>query len=153
MQAYILRETIISMIINAAFSLAFFLAVFGHGAAVPVWGIGAYAFDALPQSIAIAAMSTLVPGAIALKKRRSGALRVAPQARTSQPFLPHNLWLRAAVLALLSAVLGGLFNSVALLVLGLAQLPWWPALIAKLAYGAALAGIVTPIALRAALRG
>lgn len=151
MQAYIFRETIISMIINAIFSLAFFLAVFGHGAAVPVWGIGAYAFDALPQSIAIAAMSTLVPGALALKKRRSGVLQPIT-ARPSPPILPRNLWLRAGVLALLSAVLGGLLSSVALLVLGLAELPWWPALIAKLAYGAALAGIVTPIALRAALQ-
>lgn len=154
MQAYILRETIISMVINSLFSLAFFLLVFGHAAPVPVWGIGAYAFDALPQSIAIAVMSTLVPGAITLKRLRSGSIIApSPMALLSSPIFPRNIWLRACVMALLAAVLGGLFNSTILLVLGQESLPWWPALLGKLAYGAALAGLVTPPALRAALRG
>lgn len=154
MQAYILRETIISMVINSLFSLAFFLLVFGHAVPVPVWGIGAYAFDALPQSIAIAVMSTLVPGTITLKRLRSGSIIApSPMALLSSPIFPRNIWLRACVMALLAAVLGGLFNSTILLVLGQEALPWWPALLGKLTYGAALAGLVTPPALRAALRG
>jgi hypothetical protein len=107
MQAYILRETIISMVINSGFSLAFFLLVFGHASPVPVWGIGAYAFDALPQSIAIAVMSTLVPGAITIKRLRSGSITAPTQvALLSSPILPRNIWLKALVMAMLAAVLG-----------------------------------------------
>jgi len=146
MQRYILRETIISMVINTAFSLGFFLLVFPIGTPVRVWGLGALAFDALPQSAAIAAMSTLVPGAIAMRQVRQGRI-----ARLEHSALPRNLWLRALVMALAAMVLGGAVSGGVLLALGLPAIPWTAALIGKLAYGAALAGIVTPPTLRAAL--
>jgi hypothetical protein len=148
LRAYIRRETIASMVINTLFSLGFFLLAFGLGGRVPVWGLGHLAFDTLPQSAAIAAMSTLVPGFIAMRKIRLGHLpRLAGGSR-----LPRNIWLRAALAAAVSALVGGALVAGALLALGAAALPWWPALIAKLAYGAALAGLVTPPTLAAALR-
>jgi hypothetical protein len=77
---YIARETAISAVINAGFSLAFFLLVFGTGGAVV--GVGTYAYDFLPQSCAIAVMSTLIPGAIAggdcARGRWSGLAGPAP---------------------------------------------------------------------------
>ncbi|MDE1914836.1 MAG: hypothetical protein KGJ57_00380 [Sphingomonadales bacterium] len=147
-QAYIRRETRLSVLINMVFSLVFFLLVFGIGHPVPVWGMGHLAFDTLPQSAAIAAMSTLVPGFIARSKTRRGLLpRLAGSSR-----LPRNIWLRALVVAALSALLGGALAGGALLALGASTLPWWPVLAAKLAYGAGLAGLVTPITLAAALR-
>ena len=147
MHRYILRETIVSMVINTLFSLAFFLLVFTVGAPVRVWGVGGYAFDALPQSAAIAAMSTLVPGFIAMRQIRAGRLA----RRNEASILPRNIWLRAVVVAMAAMALGGALSVAGLMLLGLRAIPWEAALIAKLAYGAALAGIVTPPTLRAAL--
>ena len=147
MHPYILRETVISMAINMLFSLAFFLAVFTVGAPVRVWGMGGYALDALPQSAAIAAMSTLVPGFIALRQVRRGRLARLREGNA----LPRNIWLRALVMALAAMALGGALSAAVLLMLGLHTIAWAAALAAKLAYGAALAGVVTPPTLRAAL--
>jgi len=144
---YITRETIVSMVINTALSLGFFLAVFGLGGTVPVWGAGHYVFDFAPQAFMIALMATLVPGALAARARRAG--KVAPWIGHSR--LPARLWQRALLFGFLSA-LGAVAASAALLsALGLTALPFAPALAAKLAFAAALAALVTPIGLRAAL--
>lgn len=147
MTPYILRETIISMAINTAFSLGFFLVVFGMAPVIPMRGLGAYAFDFLPQSFAIALMSTVIPGAIAAKRVRSRAIP-----RWQKPGrLPRPLPLRAVVMAAIGLAVGGVVCA-ALLALGPVAIGWWPALVAKLAYGGVLAGVVTPPALRAAMR-
>jgi hypothetical protein len=70
--AYIRRETGVSMVINAVLTLAFFLIVFGRSGPVPVWGVGAYVFDFVPQGFMIGLMGSLVPGALAGKARRAG---------------------------------------------------------------------------------
>jgi uncharacterized protein (UPF0261 family) len=147
MPAYIARETAISVVINTGFSLAFFLLVFGLHTPVAVRGIGAYAFDFLPQSCAIALMSTLVPGAITAARLRKGAIaRIGGSSA-----LPRHLLPRTLVMAIIATVGGGVISAL-LLAMAPVAIGWWPALIAKLAYGAALAALVTPPALRAALR-
>jgi hypothetical protein len=144
--SYIARETVISMVINTGFSLAFFLLVFRLLPLVPVRGFGAYAFDFLPQSFAIALISTLVPGAIRAAVA-SGAGRpvgtgLAPAAQSGVAHGGCGL-----------AGDGGRGRTPCGLLLAteMVSMGWWSALIVKLIYGAALAGVITPPTLWAAL--
>jgi hypothetical protein len=144
---YIRRETAISIVINTVLSLGFFLLVFGSADAVPVWGVGAYAFDFVPQSFMIALMSTLVPGLLTASRLRAGAVgRLDAPSRWPAALVP-----RAILLAIVSVVVGAGLAALGLLALGADAVPWGPALAAKLVFGAALAAVITPIGLRAAL--
>lgn len=146
--AYIRRETGVSVVINTMLTLGFFLAAFGRGgAAVPVWGIGGYVFDFVPQGFMIGLMASLVPGALAGKALRSG--RVA--AIGSPSALPSGLLVRSLLMAVCSAGAGVAIAGGVLFALGLAQLPWGGALAAKLVWAVVLAAVVTPAGLRAAL--
>lgn len=144
---YLRREVPISMAINTVLSGVFFLLVFGRTDPVPVWGPGAYVFDFMPQAFAVAFMGTLVPSALARKARRAG--KVA--ARPTRLRLPRALPLRALALALPAAGLAVAGSAAILAALGLAALPWGVALAAKLVFGAALALVITTLALRATL--
>ncbi|HZV09129.1 MAG TPA: hypothetical protein VFF94_05205 [Novosphingobium sp.] len=148
---YIARETAVSMGINTALSLAFFLGVFGIGRPVPVWGAGHYVLDFGPQAFMIALMATLVPGAVAARARRAG--RVAPVAGPLglAARLPAGLWPRALLLAAASALGALVLAAAALAATGAVLLPFAPALAAKLAFGAALAAFITPLGLKAVL--
>jgi hypothetical protein len=145
--AYIRRETLISMAINGVFSLTFFLIVFGQAATVPLWGVGNWVFDMLPQSFMITLMSTLVPGAFTAKRLRAGVLQPSSQ----QSRLPRSLALRAVLLSVAAALLGTAVVAALAWASGLAALDWLPALILKVLYGIFLAAAVTPIGLRGAL--
>jgi hypothetical protein len=145
--AYIRRETLVSMVINTVLSFAFFLGVFGRSGDVPVWGMGAYVFDFVPQSFMIGLMAILVPGALAGKARRAG--KVAPWAGASR--LPKALVPRAVLVALGSVALGVGGSALVLTLLGAQSLPYTTALTVKLVFGAALALLVTPPGLKAAL--
>ncbi len=147
-QTYIRRETVISMVINALLSLVFFIGVFHGVNPVPLWGLGNWVFDFVPQSFMIGLMSTLVPGAITVARLKAGA--VMRYSGTSR--LPQSLVIRALVVALFSSAIGTALMAVFVLVSGAHSLPIWPAGAIKIAYGAILAAIVTPPTLRAALR-
>jgi len=146
-QAYIRRETAVSVAINAVLSLLFFLLVFGRLNAVPVWGIGKWVFDFLPQSFMIALMSTLVPGALA--SRAVVAEKVAADGPVTR--LPSRLVVRALLLAVASAALGTLLVAGFVALSGRAEIPHMTALVVKIAYGAVLSSIITPIGLRPVL--
>ena len=145
--AYIRRETLISMVINTALSLAFFCLVFGLGRRVPVWGVGGYVFDFGPQAFMIGLMATLVPGALARNALRKGL--VAPWTGGSR--LPHALLLRALAVAVASTLIAVGVSAGMLTIAGWTILSPPLALLAKLTFGAALALVVTPPGLRAAL--
>lgn len=144
---YIRQETMVSIAINTVLSLAFFLLVFGRHGPVIVWGAGNYVFDFAAQGFMIALMATLAPGTIAARALRAG--KVAPVAAPLR--LPANLVLRAVLLGAIGAAIGVLGSSAILSLAQLTHLSWWPALITKLIFGAALAAAVTPIGLREAL--
>lgn len=146
--AYIRKETQISMLINGVLSLVFFLIVFGRSAPVPVWGVGNWVFDYLPQSFMITLMSTLVPGALTVKRVKSGVLKPAPY----NSRLPSSFAARAILLAVITAPLGTAVIALATRLAGLEVIGWMPALALKVMYGAVLGAIITPIGLRAALR-
>lgn len=130
----IARETAISIVINTAISFGFFLLVFGWQGPLAVWGVGQLAFDNVIQAFMIALMSTLVPGAILLKRVRG------------------SLFVRALVAGISTAVIGGALLAAILALTAIPELAWRDALLLKLAFGATIAAIVTPISLRATAR-
>ncbi|GLS99117.1 hypothetical protein GCM10007897_04960 [Sphingobium jiangsuense] len=129
------REAAISFVINGVLSLAFFLGVFGTAPRPLGWmAPDNLALDFVPQSIAVALMSALVPALIARKR-----LGNAPALR---PIL-----IRAALFALAGAVLGGFLA----FSIGMAAFPaigWAMALMMKIVYGGALGVLVATLALR-----
>jgi hypothetical protein len=104
-------------------------------------------FDFGPQAFAVAFMGTLVPSALSRKALRSGKVGSRP----SSLRLPANLLLRGLVLAVPSAAIAVAGSAAVLAALGMAELPWGPALAAKLVFGAGLALVITTLALRATL--
>jgi hypothetical protein len=131
----IAREAVISIVINAVLSLAFFLAFFGVAPRLLQWGApDNLALDFVPQSIAVSLMSALVPALIARKKLGGGL-----------PVLP--ILLRAALFAVAGGVLGGVM-AFAVVALGLPAIGWSAALPVKMIYGGALGALVAVLALR-----
>ncbi|QGP80108.1 hypothetical protein GL174_02635 [Sphingobium sp. CAP-1] len=129
------REAAISVVINGVLSLAFFLAVFGTAPHPLNWGAPDYlALDFVPQSIAVALMSALVPALIARRKLNGRSVL-------------RGILLRAAFFALAGALLGGL------LAFSIGSVPfpsigWHAAMFIKIAYGGALGALVAGLALR-----
>lgn len=131
----IAREAGIGFAINATLSLAFFLAIFGTVVRPVAWGApDALAFDFVPQSIAVALMSALVPALIARKR-----LGLAVAVRT--------ILLRAIGFAISGAVLGGLLAWTTQSA-GLPPIAFHTALALKLLYGGLLGAIITIMALK-----
>lgn len=130
-RAILLRETLISIVINVAITIAFFFGVFGLRA--PIAG-PSFGLDFLPQAFFVALMGTIIPG---LLIRRGSGTAIAP------------VVLRSILLALGSLVLAGgaavlLFSHVAVIAAG-------PGLGIKIAFAAILSAIVTPYAVHRAL--
>ncbi|WP_311268387.1 hypothetical protein [Sphingobium sp. WCS2017Hpa-17] len=129
------REAGISIVINGVLSLAFFLGVFGMTPRPLNWAApDNLALDFIPQSIAVALMSALVPALIA-RKRLGNA-----------PGLGSVL-IHAALFALAGGALGG---ALAFSIGGIAfpTIAWGTALTIKIAYGGALGALVATLALR-----
>lgn len=146
-KAYIRRETGVSIVINAVLSALFFWIVFRGVDPVPTWGVGNWVFDFVPQSFMIALMSTLVPGALTGKAIRTGRIT----AHGAPGKLPGNLFARAGLLAVMSAVIGTGLIALAVAAIGVLMVPAGVALTLKVVYGAVLALVVTPPGLRRAL--
>lgn len=145
-RSYIVRETGISIAINATLTLAAFCALFGLPQRVPVWGLGHYVFDFLPQGFMIALMATLVPGALARRARRAGS--VLPLDTPARGPVPAGLWARALLMAPCGALAGTAIFALALWLIGPESLPLAVAIAAKLVWAALLAAVVTPIGLK-----
>lgn len=146
-EAYIRRETIVGVVISVAITLLFFLIVFGFSGPVEIWGPGKFVFDFLPQAFMIALMATFVPGLITERKIRRGEL----QTIGGRSRLPKSLPVRAGLIAIIAAAVSAALFAGIFHVSGLAALGWLAALTIKLLFGAALAAIVTPLGLKAAL--
>ena len=146
---YIRRETAVSVIISSALTILMVLVVFGRPSAIAVWGGSGWMRDCVPQSFMIALMCTLMPGLMAQRNVRAG--RVSTIAGATR--LPRNLVVRGLVLAAAAAVLGTALAAALASASQLQSLPFGVALASKVAYGAAIAAWITPLAVRAALRG
>lgn len=144
---YMMIETIISVVINSAISAGFAWFVFGGAPLAKVWTPGGVAFDFVPQTFMISLMSVLVPTALTRKRVRAGTIERSP----ADSRLPSNIFLRALLIAVSATVVLGGMGVALLAVLGINTIPFGMLFPAKIAYGAAVSLIVTPIALRAAL--
>lgn len=143
---YVRRETAVSAAINAALSAAFFVALFRGLDPVAFWGEDRLAVDFLPQSFAIGLMSALVPGLLSRRARSRGAV-AGPEGT--------GLTVGSVVLFALGAALAATLVGAGMMMLvqlsGAQAVPFAAALVAKVIYGAALALVVTPIAVRRAI--
>jgi hypothetical protein len=142
MARYIIVETLISIVINMLFSLAFATLIFGGQAKVEWWGARGAVVDFIPQAFMVALMGSLVPSLITARRIRTGTL--------AAPSRPP----RRAILLLRS--LGFAVGAVILFAGGAGTIVWaagstwltYPAFVAiKIAFGALVAAVVTPFAL------
>jgi hypothetical protein len=131
------REAVIGFAINATLSLAFFLGIFGVVARSLTWGApDALGLDFVPQSIAVALMSALVPSLI-VRKRLGLAMAI------------RAIVLRALGFTVGGAILGGLLAAATS---ALPPVGWGEALAIKLLYGGALGALITTLALKRMIR-
>lgn len=141
-RGFLARQALTSAGINAGFSLAFFLLVFGLPARARALALGApdgLAFDFVPQSGAVALMSALVPVLVT----RVEAARL----RDAAPRPVGAIMLAALAWALAGLAVGGVM-AFAFGALGPTALGGWPAFAMKLTYGGALGATVTALALK-----
>ena len=144
---YIAQETLISSIINALFSMAFFL-VFFHGATELTLGANSQlTLDFLPQAFFVGLFAALPASLLTIKRIKSGSL--TPTSNSSS--LPHSLLLRIAVLALSSLVVFGAGAVLLFSLLPTIQIGFYPAIIFKTVYGVVITLCITPAAVRAAM--
>jgi hypothetical protein len=134
---YLLREALVSAVINGLISTGFFFAFFRGVPSIPVWGSDGYAFDFVPQSFAVSLMSALVPGFLARKGIAAG--------RFGEREIPTAGWI---VLRGIGWAIGGLVAgvTVAVSVLWLGSfemIPATPGLCVKIVFGALLGALVT----------
>ena len=148
MHSYIRKETLFSIIGSTVVNILFFLLVFGTSGVLEVWGIGNYAFDFVPQSFMTALICTWLPGAITRKRLASGAATYMPGPLPR----PASLILRGLFYGTIALGLGAGTVAAGLHLSKLSEVSWLGGFFFKLAYGAILAAIVTPIGLRAVLR-
>ncbi len=129
------REAAISVVVNGVLSTAFFLGIYGTDARPLSWvAPDDLAFDFIPQSVAVALMSALVPAMLA-RKRLGNVHALRP------------VLIRAALFAVVGGLLGGALAAA----IGAAALPsigWRSALTIKMVYGGALGALVATLALR-----
>jgi hypothetical protein len=126
----------------------FVFVVFGGRTQISLWGASGLAMDFVPQTLAIAVISTTVATLLTRRRVRSGA--IAPLQALSIRF-PQQVAVRAILFALCALPI---FGGVGTLLCAM----WWrpefsfaTLLTIKIIYGAILAGCVALLALRAAL--
>lgn len=130
----IVRETLISVAVSIVFSVAFFIAVFGLAAPVP---LGSMAIDFLPQSFMIALMSSLVPSFIPAKRSHAPLRAIVG---------------RCLAIALASVVVFGGGAAALASTMREVALSSWSALSLSAAYAAGLAATATSIAVSQLLK-
>ena len=129
------REAAIGFVINGILSLAFFIGIFGLLPRVLTWAAAdRLGLDFIPQSVAVALMSALVPCLLARRQ-------MAPPPMIGSIIKG----------ALLSAFLGGVAGGVLALLsvtIALPPIGWATALILKIAYGGLLGAFVSTMSIR-----
>jgi hypothetical protein len=148
LRKYIRTETALSVVGSTVVSGLFFLLVFGNSGPLRVWGVGAYAFDFIPQSFFTALLCTWLPGFLTRKRLASGSLAWLPIQQVSVT----SVLVRGLKYAMLTLLIGAGGVAASLYLAGAQEFQWAPGLILKLCFGAVLAVIITPIGLRAMLR-
>ena len=140
---YILKETLISSIINALFSIAFFVAMFHNKTELILGGTSGLTMDFLPQAFFVGLFAALPSSLLTLKRLRTGA--VSPVGKKRLP-LPQSLPVRLGCLTLASLILFGGGTVLILSLSGPMELSFVTALVVKAVYGILITIIITPLA-------
>ena len=141
--AYTLKETLISSIINALFSIAFFVAMFHNEPQLIIGEASDLTLDFLPQTFFVGLFAALPSSLLTLKRLKKGIL--SPSGKKRLP-LPNSLPVRIACLSLGSLILFGGGAVVVLSLLGPMELGFATALVIKAAYSILVTIIITPLA-------
>ncbi|WP_114955078.1 hypothetical protein [Sphingosinicella terrae] len=144
-RAYVARETLVSVVITMAISALMTWVVFGGGVAAERREV---LLDFLPQTFMIALMGSLVPGVMARRQVRRRALA----RRAGPPPKLRSLTLRSFGAAMASTLLFGAIGAALVVALFAEAVPIASLFGFKCAYGGSVALVVTPVAIRAALR-
>ena len=144
---YIVIETLTNTGISIALSIVFALLFFRGQQRVDL-GSQAVVLDLMPQSLAVGLMSFLVPTLLTRQRRRSGKLEVLQ----GQHVFPRNVFLRSAVVGIVTAVVCTAAYAIFKPSPGLFIQPLSRFVALKGAFGAILSMVLTPVALFAALK-
>jgi hypothetical protein len=134
---HLLREALLSAIINACISVGFFVAFFRGVDPIPVWGVGNYAADFMPQSFAVTLMSALVPGFLNRRALAAGRFSAHSVPSTARVIASALAW------AVGGLVIGSGGAALALWLSGADAIDATSAFVIKIGYGAALGAFVT----------
>lgn len=137
---YLVKESAISALINAVFSIVFVFIIFYPTTQIAVFGAQGLIVDAIPQSLAITFMATLIPTLVTRSRKRNGVIAASDERRT---WLPKNAVIRALTLAILIALLAVVVHFVLFSLIALDTVNFTYAAVAKVIYGALLGALVT----------
>lgn len=143
---HLYKESLVSALINSAFSFGITRLLLGGEEIVVRQTL---VIDALPQSFFVTFFGVCIPTLLTRKKVRAGKLPTLPYKKS---WLPQIAFLRAILMGVVAALVGGLLHLVVLSGLQIEQLGIGTVYRYKTLYGAALSLVVTPIALLVALK-
>lgn len=145
--AIITAERRISVFINMALSAAFFLLMFGVTPKLLAWGApDNFAFDFIPQSLAIGFFSAFVPAILISRKRAKGLIEGVDDFAPRMPVTFFRALCFAGAAGLIAIVIAWSIPLVA------SHVGYFAALGMKVIYGGALAAVITPKSVRMALK-
>lgn len=149
---YLLRETMVNIVIGTVLSIIFAYMVVHDKAALPLWGMGGIAFDFVPQTFMLTLATTLAITLITRKRVRLGSVPPMPVAEAGLlARLPHQALLRAVLVAVAITLILSPLASGVLHLLEITELSPQPFMVMKAVYGAALSLFIAPPIARAAL--
>lgn len=139
-KSYVFKESAISAVINALFSIVFVFLIFYPASHIAVFGADGLVVDAIPQSLAITFMATLIPTLVTRSRKRKGLVTASPECIT---WLPKNAVLRALTLAIIIALITVAGHFAVFSLLAIESVSFNTAAIAKVIYGAMLGALIT----------
>jgi len=141
---YQCKETIIGAVISTAISIIFVCLIFEQAQDISVFGEMGIIVDAIPQSLGIAFMATLVPTLMTRKRIADSQINAI---EGSLAFLPKNLFTRSLSMAILFTILGIALHFAIFSLWNVDSMSFNNVLIFKAAYGALLGALVAFTAL------
>lgn len=151
---YIRNEMLLGCIINALIACAFTFLLFRDMPKIDLWGADGIALDLFITIFMLTLFANLAIMLITRKRVREGSMPRLCDDDASRILgcrVPGNAFLRALSAAVLMTVIVGPLSVVALVLLGVSSMPFWPFVAFKMVYGALVGSLSAPALLRTAL--
>ncbi|MGQ7814382.1 hypothetical protein ACUTAH_01645 [Metapseudomonas furukawaii] len=150
---YIRNEVLLGCVINALLAFAFTFMLFRNNAQIGLWGGDGIALDLLITVLMLTLFANTAVMLITRKRVQAGRIpRLESSALKVMGFrLPHNLFLRALLAAVLMTAIIGPLSIGAFVALGIPSMSFWPFVAFKMVYGAVVGALSAPVLLRTAL--